>query len=376
MDVIGFLVQTQCRPERTPQSFVSLAGPRPRRNPVMRLASLIALAFGVAAAPAADLTRLDRTIKKEPVYRSKSPKYGLLVFGPKAESRVWLVLDLAGEPADPDGSKNTLYVDRNGDGDLTAADETVACSMKTHGLVSSFSREPDVTFSPHFEAGDIPIRDGTAGHTGLTIDVGAYIQRHRPVSVSVKANGTDDQFAGGPLLAFADRPQEAPVIHFAGPLTMRVAMENGRLHVPINYADKADADTWYAEHPPWYEQSPLVGGESRMLAAQIGTPGLGRGTFATLSAGIPPAALHPVAEIRFPTADPKAAPIRMKVDLDKRCCGTLFRGGVQAPAGAATGKATVTLSYPAWKVGAVLVGTGTVEVTNPVKPAAGDGTKE
>src|SRR5687767_3376952 len=91
-------VQTQCRAEWMRSSFVSLAGPHPRRNPVMRLVSLIALAFGVAVAPAADLTRVDRTIKKEPAYKSKSPKYGLLVFGPKAQTRVWLVLDLAGEP--------------------------------------------------------------------------------------------------------------------------------------------------------------------------------------------------------------------------------------------------------------------------------------
>ena len=50
----------------------------------MRLTSLVVLAVGAAAAPAADLSKIDRTIKKEPVYLSKSPKYGLLVFGPRA----------------------------------------------------------------------------------------------------------------------------------------------------------------------------------------------------------------------------------------------------------------------------------------------------
>ena len=342
----------------------------------MRLASLVVLTVAVAVAPAADLAKVDRTLKKEPAYRSKGPKYGLLVFGPKAETRVWLVLDVAGDPSDPDGSKNTLFVDRNGDGDLTAADEKVRCTVTKHENFVSFAPEPFVTYGAHFEAGDIRDRDGKTKHTGLTIDVGSYVQRYRPVSLSVKANGTVDQFAGGQLLAFADRPQDAPVIHFAGPLSMRVAMENGRLSVPICYDDKVDMDKWYAEHPPRYEESALVRGESRLLVTQIGTPGLGRGTFATLSAGVPPADLHPVAEIEFPAADPKAAPVRLTVDLDQRCCGTLYRGAVRVPPETATGKATVRLSFAAWKNGAVSTATGTVDVTNPVTPAVGGGTKE
>ena len=43
-------------------------------------------------------------------YQSKSPKYALLIFGPEARTRIWLVLD-----------GTTLYVDRNGNGDLTDA---------------------------------------------------------------------------------------------------------------------------------------------------------------------------------------------------------------------------------------------------------------
>jgi len=48
---------------------------------------------------------------KEPQYRHE-PRYALLVFGPQREQRVWIVLDGA-----------TLYVDRNGNGDLTEPDE-------------------------------------------------------------------------------------------------------------------------------------------------------------------------------------------------------------------------------------------------------------
>src|SRR5437667_12897249 len=59
---------------------------------------------------AVDLRTIDRSILKEPAYRTGQPKYCLAVFGPKAETRVWMVLD-----------GDTLYVDRNGNLDLTEA---------------------------------------------------------------------------------------------------------------------------------------------------------------------------------------------------------------------------------------------------------------
>src|SRR5947208_1440560 len=62
-----------------------------------------------------DLTKIERTIAKEPVYQSKSPKYCLLVFGPEAKTRVWLVLDA-------DAFGDILFVGRNGNGDLTETD--------------------------------------------------------------------------------------------------------------------------------------------------------------------------------------------------------------------------------------------------------------
>ncbi len=63
---------------------------------------------------AADLHKIERTIAKEPAYKNK-PKYCLLVFGPEATTRVWLVQD-----------GDLLYVDRNANGDLTEKDEQVA----------------------------------------------------------------------------------------------------------------------------------------------------------------------------------------------------------------------------------------------------------
>src|ERR1700732_1954245 len=79
---------------------------------------LLVLLFCAGPGMAADLSKIDRTIAKEPKYQSK-PKYCLLVFGPEAKTRVWLVLD-----------GDVLYVDRNGNGDLTEAGERVTADKE------------------------------------------------------------------------------------------------------------------------------------------------------------------------------------------------------------------------------------------------------
>jgi hypothetical protein len=184
----------------------------------------------------------------------------------------------------------------------------------------------------------------------------------RPFSLAVKLRGRDEQWAGGELLRFADKPADAPVIHFNGTLTLRVHAETGVLHVPINYDQKPG---WYDTHPPEYERRTLVRGAASELYAQVGTPGLGRGTFAAMSAGIPPADAHPVAEIEFPPQDRAAAPLRARVSLSQRCCGTLFHAAVRVPEGAAAGRAKVVLTYAEWKEAKVMRATGEMEVTDP-----------
>src|SRR5215207_8233400 len=65
------------------------------------------------AVDATDLSQIDKTIRKEPPYKTK-PGYALLVFGSEAKTRVWLVQD---------GEK--IFVDRNADGDLTDPAEAI-----------------------------------------------------------------------------------------------------------------------------------------------------------------------------------------------------------------------------------------------------------
>src|SRR5947208_273589 len=189
----------------------------------MRMLSIsVALLLAAATAVSAwgvDLTKIDRTIHKEPVYLGK-PKYCMLVFGPEAKTRVWLVLD-----------GDVLYVDRNGNGDLTKAGAKV-----NRGEVFKFQNSLYAE-QRQFLAGDIS--EGAAGpkHTELTLHHCVPNPKFVPtatddkqarelldknpgavvVVVAVKLGGRLRQVAAP---AFSHKPQDAPVLHFNGPLTM------------------------------------------------------------------------------------------------------------------------------------------------------------
>lgn len=305
---------------------------------------------GVAGAQ--DLSKIERTIGKQPVYASKEPKYCLLVFGPKAETRVWLVLDLAYDPLkEKPGKNDSLYADLNSDGDLTDPKEHIPVTVVTKkgselGLptnIGSFEVEDRDMNVPRFHIGDVIGRDGKTKYAKLVVDVGWYIfgRKDRQVTVSVDVPGYDRQSVGGPQLWFADNPEKAPVIWFDGALTLRLA-PSGLLHLPVDYTGKEPP-------PPRYEEFPLFRGKKMPLRVEVGSAGIGLGTFNVISNDKPPADAHPIAKVVFPHADPKKPPIEVSVDLNKRCCGTLFQGSIAVPADAALGKAKVTLSFPGWR---------------------------
>jgi hypothetical protein len=186
-------------------------------------------------AQAGDLVKIDRVIAKEPKYQGK-PEYCLLVFGPKAKFRVWLVLDGA-----------VLYVDRNGNGDLSQPDKRVTTSGGNGKWIA-------------FRPGPIGTPDGkTRFHFNQLqkdedgCDVSLRLE-HRRFTVA----GLDGP---GPL-RFAQRAQDAPIIHFLGPLTLqRFEPQPGSVSVDC-------------------KPGPLVRGQDCKLAFSLGTPGLGKGTFA------------------------------------------------------------------------------------------------
>jgi hypothetical protein len=217
---------------------------------------------------AADLSAVDRTVVREPTYRGK-PSYCLLVFGPNAEVRTWLVLD---GPA--------LYADRNGNGDLTEEGERVVGEP-----------HPQIPTAVRFKPGPLSAL-GLINDTRVEVQVEENLRRKaRLVIVSCRADRRLAQRAAADragLLAFGDTPKAAPVIHFHGPLTI-----SPRSDEPLGRGP--DAAEW---------------------EVMVGTPGHGPGTFARVAHDGIPAKARPVAEFTFPTAGGTS---KVRVSLDGRC---------------------------------------------------------
>jgi hypothetical protein len=263
----------------------------------MRCTSVLLAGLLAAPAAAADLSKIDRTIRKEPAYAGK-PRYCLLVFGPEAKDRVWLVHD--GE---------TLYVDRNGNGDLTEPGKKVGVKKdsKANGLTfeagdltvgGKVHKSLFVWFLPLKKWADNPaladigvIRDALkADPAAVVADVSLDVESARFKGPGL--GGRIEQQAGfydlTGVLTFGDKPADAPVIHFDGPLTV----------------------TFYGEVPT------LRLGRESDLVLMVGTPGHGGGTFTMLhyQDTIPPA-LRPTVAIRWP-GEP---PTRELIELKERC---------------------------------------------------------
>lgn len=304
------------------------------------------------AARTQDLSKIPRAVGDQPAYASKDPRYCLLVFGPKAETRVWLALDLAYDPLrEKPGKAEALYADLNGDGHLTGPGERVPAAVVTRkrpaGYIGRFKYAESEQHLPRFTVGDVKARDGATVYRNLVVDVGWYIfgRKDREVSLAVDVPGHGRQTIGGEQLWFAADPAKAPVVWLDGALTMRLA-PSGLLQLPVDYTGKEPP-------PPSYVEFPLVRGQTMPLRAEVGWSGVGPGTFLALPNDRPPADAHPVARVMFPPADPRRPPIEAVVELNKRCCGTLFQGSVAVPKEAALGKARVTLAYPGWGGGNV-----------------------
>jgi hypothetical protein len=246
---------------------------------------------------AADLSKIQRTIGKEPAYHGQ-PRYCLVVFGPEARTRIWLVLDDA-----------ALYVDRNGNGDLSEPEKKVTAD-KTNNTSEG---------ERIFKIGDV--KDGPRLHKNLQLEVSPlnFLQdrdervksllTQNPsaigymISVDADIPGWKGMGAGGRvrqstsltdstgILQFSNRVQDAPVIHFAGPW-------NIALYDPVR----------------------LVMGYPVDMFLGIGTPGLCPGTSAYIEYdGVVPVGLHPTIDITYPTDEPGKPFIRERYRMKYRC---------------------------------------------------------
>jgi hypothetical protein len=273
------------------------------------------LALWTLPASAADLSKIDRRVTQEPAYQTRTPKYCLMVFGPEAKHRVWLVLD-----------SDILYVDKKGNGDLAGDGERVKAPAFTPSTHPAHERERSIA------AGDITI--GGFTHTGLSVHQTQY-RRKVDVSNGVGGNTAEEwqeyldsiwrQVPDGVIynvsinldpkcyglfadtgdrpishfawidrngqLAFTGRPMDAPIIHFGGPLTLR-----NQLNEKLERGNDAGKTTLC-----------------------LGTPGLGPGAFVTVGCDLVPKHVHPAVEVQFPASEPGKQSVTRKYVLTERC---------------------------------------------------------
>jgi len=182
---------------------------------------------------------VDRRIEKQPQYVAARPLYGLLVFGPAAEKRIWMVLDHSKPNTE---YYDVLYVDRNANGDLTDPTERVVGQMEN----------ADVRFRL------LDLKDPVTGaiHTRFTARVSG--PPASTVMVSVQWRGRFKMGGGYPedpdngYLKFTDTPANAPVMWANGDSPFRF-------------------QRWYSGKLP-------IGGEDDFKVL-VGQPGVGPSTF-------------------------------------------------------------------------------------------------
>lgn len=225
------------------------------------LVVVIAVGTGLQAC-AADLSLIKRYIRKEPAYQ-EAPKYCLMVFGKEADTRIWLVLD-----------GKTLYVDVNGNRDLTEA------VKKWTNERGTFFRIPQIVENDGSVHKDLQVN--SFGNGTFTLRIGH--QEHRQQYAGI---GRMDKPTWG------DKPDNAPIIHFNGPMTLE-------------------------RYGPVYTL-PRMGATSQSRAYKLrlllGTPGLGQGTFASYN-DVCSENLGPIqADIEYASPNPAGPPIKQRVEL-------------------------------------------------------------
>jgi len=254
---------------------------------------------------AADTFPAPRKIEKEPAYQTKTPRYGRLVFGKEGKDQVWIVHD-----------GDLLYVDRNGNGDLTDPGERIERQKPRKG----FEEAPSRTFEigeirlgglthKRFELLATPLKEFANETLGRRPEFKEEIKKDPEAIVyrligEVEVPGIKGGGAEGRLsvrgsysdtqgfLTFGNRATNAPAIRLGGPIQV-----------------------------DFYEEKPQLRlGYAIDMFLSIGFPGQGPGTFAAIEyEGTLPTELKPVAEIEVVPASQGVPPYRERYELPSRC---------------------------------------------------------
>jgi hypothetical protein len=309
------------------------------------LCALILFNLLATTAQAIELKDVDRKINKEPKYKSQ-PYYVLLAFGQDAAKKVWLVLD-----------DDTLYVDRNCNGDLTEASEKITVDVEATKQANQYRKG---------EINRIIFKiDGVEG-TDLQLDFWKrrkdFVPKDEPKMLSdwrierekhgwenatlwrKRKDGIDAQLP----VVLCQNVSDAQVCYLNGPRTF--ILRNG-------------------------DEQVLKLGEKNVFSVCIGTQSLAVKNcqlkfMSPLTTTEVPAEFQPIANFEFPNKNKDKPAIKVEQKLDQRCCGDCFYCFMQLPDDADLGKAHVSVTFPDWKEGLVAPGLFEVPIVLAEKKSA------
>ncbi|MBS0260551.1 MAG: hypothetical protein JSS02_01235 [Planctomycetes bacterium] len=301
----------------------------------------------VSPAWAIDLTAIEKTIGKQPAYKTK-PRYCLLVFGAEAKIKVWMVED-----------DKTLYIDRNANGDLTDDGPPLQpTNSRNLGKGPTGSQNWDFDYVldrieplagpaqtkfrlARWNYGDpedryglsVTLHDDPPADTLKRTKVSATSPSAQPkTAAEVAANSFPDEgiamYAGWFDKLWASSPETASILHFGGPIEPRLLrLSEG-------------------QGPEF-----IVDSGVRRLSVCLVTPGLGEAGPARLSEYAIPLTTPMRVRIDWPVAE-GSEPLVTYHKLGKHCCyweyyDDTFR--VPQDKRLVAGLATVTVELPQGK---------------------------
>lgn len=186
----------------------------------MRYAAILLLA---SSALATDLSKVERKIAKAPAFQSATQFYALLVLGPEAKQRIWFVVD---------GLE--LFVDRNGNGDLTEKGEQIGAERGPRGAGSFTTTRawklPRLAASDRYR--DIEVKVSLVNKSwkpkpdaSNRLHMERFMKFIRAVEypnlsgIQINIDGKRTQFCN---TLFSTKPATAPILHMDGPLTLGI----------------------------------------------------------------------------------------------------------------------------------------------------------
>jgi hypothetical protein len=300
-----------------------------RRHRFVSMAIVIAWAFSqnlFAQEAKVDLREIRReqcVDLKEPDYKH-APRYALLVTGPNAQKRNWLVLD----------GFRTVYLDLNENGDLTEDGEKFICKAESSGgtprrhlmdCYFEFNLSKKVKIKLEVSA---PNPEFVARGEEEQEEIVRYREFGWVEALVDRQSGGGNEFN---RILFAKTPEEAQVIWFDGPLSI--------IPVPELYGKKFELKT----RPDYDNEKQLQSGS---FSVSVGTLGLPADNsielnFTSINSSEIPASIKPVATFGFETGD-----VNVSLDHER---GSRFSGNISIPENHTADNVPVVIAFSNWK---------------------------